>query len=195
VVPLFKKQVAKGGPVTVTHPFIIRYFMSIPEASQLIMQAGTIGEGGELFLLDMGEPVKIVDLAENVIRLYDKKPYQEIEIKFTGLRPGEKLYEELFNPWEELLPTSNKKIMRVSSIFLGKGFVKQIVAELEGCVAKRDKQGVISGLKKIVPTFKSSYQLKNYTGKGAAGYPILLNGGWLYGLFFRYGRGNILQCA
>jgi len=165
VVPLFKKQVAKGGPVTVTHPFIIRYFMSIPEASQLIMQAGTIGEGGELFLLDMGEPVKIVDLAENVIRLYDKKPYQEIEIKFTGLRPGEKLYEELFNPWEELLPTSNKKIMRVSSIFLGKGFVKQIVAELEGCVAKRDKQGVISGLKKIVPTFKSSYQLIENIGE------------------------------
>ncbi len=159
VVPLFKKQVAEGGPVTVTHPFIIRYFMSIPEASQLILQASAIGKGGDLFLLDMGDPVKIVDLAENIIKLYDKKPYKDIEIKFTGLRPGEKLYEELFNAWEELLPTSHKKIMRVSTVSLSAEFVKSAIEELEASLQARDKENVVRGLKKIVPSFKTSYQL------------------------------------
>ena len=155
---LFKKQISEGGPVTVTHPFIIRYFMSIPEACQLILQAAVIGEGGELFLLDMGEPVKIVDLAENLIRMTGLEPYKDIEIKFTGLRPGEKLYEELFNPWEELLPTSHKKIMRVDTGVLNSGFVISSIDKLEQCVKDRDLNQSLFYLKKIVPSFKERYQ-------------------------------------
>lgn len=158
VVPVFRKQISEGGPVTVTHPFIIRYFMSIPEACQLILQAAAIGEGGELFLLDMGEPVKIVDLAENLIRLGGLEPYKDIDIKFTGLRPGEKLYEELFNHWEELLPTSHKKIMRVNTGVLDSDFVVSVMDELERCIQNRDLNQAIYCLKKIVPSFKERYQ-------------------------------------
>lgn len=158
VVPLFKKQIAEGGPVTVTHPFIIRYFMSIPEACQLILQAGTFGKGGELFLLDMGEPVRIVDLAENLIRLVGLEPYRDIDIVFTGLRPGEKLYEELFNPWEELLPTPHKKILKVNTGNLDPGSIALHVTELEKNVQDHNTNGVISSLKKIVPSFRGNYQ-------------------------------------
>ncbi|MBR5677673.1 MAG: polysaccharide biosynthesis protein [Paludibacteraceae bacterium] len=111
VIPYFRKQIAAGGPVTVTHPEIIRYFMTIPEACCLVMEASTLGQGGEIFVFDMGKPIKILDLARNMIRLAGYTPEKDIRIEFTGLRPGEKLYEELLNQKETTLPTSNKKIM------------------------------------------------------------------------------------
>lgn len=111
VIPYFRKQIAAGGPVTVTHSEIIRYFMTIPEACCLVMEAGTLGNGGEIFVFDMGKPVKILDLARNMIRLAGYTPEKDIQIVFTGLRPGEKLYEELLNQKEQTLPTTNSKIM------------------------------------------------------------------------------------
>ena len=115
VVPVFRQQIAKGGPVTVTHRDMIRYFMLIPEAAQLVIQAGALGKGGEIFVLDMGEPVRLMDLARDMIRLSGLREGEDIEIKITGLRPGEKLYEELYNSFEHHQPTTHKKIMVAAS--------------------------------------------------------------------------------
>jgi len=114
VIPIFRKQILSGGPVTVTHTDMTRYFMTIPEASQLVLQAGAMGEGGEIFILDMGEPVRILDLAEEAIRLSGLRPYDDMEIKITGLRPGEKLFEELQISGETMSKTRHPKI------FIGK---------------------------------------------------------------------------
>ena len=111
VIPLFKQQIQEGGPITITHPDITRYFMTIPEAARLVIQAGAIARGGEIFVLDMGEPVKIVHLAEELIRLSGYKPYDEIKIEFIGLRPGEKLYEELLLEEEGLQSTHQQGIL------------------------------------------------------------------------------------
>jgi FlaA1/EpsC-like NDP-sugar epimerase len=111
VIPLFQDQIAKGGPVTVTHPDVRRYFMSIPEAAQLILQAGAMGKGGEIFILEMGESIRIVDMARDLIRLHGMEPEKDIPIAFTGLRPGEKLHEELITSGEDIVPTDHEKIM------------------------------------------------------------------------------------
>lgn len=128
VIPLFKKQIEAGGPVTVTHKDIIRYFMTIPEAVQLVLQAGAFAKGGEIFVLDMGEPVKILDLAERLIRLSGYEPYKTMQIEFTGLRPGEKLYEELLMDTEGLTKTANKKIFVLKQVECDK---KQILKKLD----------------------------------------------------------------
>ncbi|MBO5319307.1 MAG: polysaccharide biosynthesis protein [Ruminococcus sp.] len=153
VIPLFKKQIEQGKPVTVTHPDIIRYFMTIPEAVSLVMEAAAIAEGGEIFVLDMGQPVRITSLAENLIRMYGKVPYKDVEIKFTGLRPGEKIKEELLMDEEGLQKTSNKLIFIGKQIEIdAEVFEKQLYA-LNVAAGKNNDQRAIDALHKIVPTF------------------------------------------
>lgn len=153
VIPLFEKQIAKGGPVTVTHPDIIRYFMTIPEAVSLILQAASHAEGGEIFVLDMGEPVKILSLAENIIKLHGKRPYKDIKIEFTGLRPGEKLYEELLMDEEGLRETENKKIFIGKQISVDETALMHDLELIRRMANTNDKEAVLSLLKKMVPTF------------------------------------------
>ena len=153
VIPLFKKQIEAGGPVTVTHPDIIRYFMTIPEAVSLILQAGAMAHGGEIFVLDMGEPVKIVTLAENLIRQYGKEPYRDIRIEFTGLRPGEKLYEELLMNEEGLQSTMNNKIFIGSQIPVDIDDFIHKVRALKEAVNGEDPDQLIQRLYDLVPTF------------------------------------------
>ena len=153
VIPLFKKQIEQGGPVTVTHKDIIRYFMTIPEAVSLVLQAGAYAKGGEIFVLDMGEPVKIYDLAKNLIRLSGFKPGEDIQIVFTGLRPGEKLYEELLMDEEGLQETPNKLIHIGKPIeFDMEEFVKQLERLYE--VANLDSEAIWGEVKRIVPTYQ-----------------------------------------
>ena len=155
VIPHFRKQISQGGPVTVTHKDIIRYFMTIPEACQLVLQAGTMGKGGEIYVFDMGKPVKILDLAERMIRLSGLEPYKDIDIKISGLRPGEKLYEELLNDTSTTLPTHHPKIM-ISKVPTG-DFL-QIKAQIKTIIktATRHKdRKVVQLLKELVPEFIS----------------------------------------
>ncbi len=153
VIPLFKKQIEAGGPVTVTHPDIIRYFMTIPEAVSLVLQAGAYAKGGEIFVLDMGKPVKILDLAENLIRLSGYKPYVDIPIEFTGLRPGEKLYEELLMGEEGMQDTPNKLIHIGRPIEFDAGKLEKDLARLYE-VANQDTEKVKALVKEMVPTYQ-----------------------------------------
>lgn len=152
VIPLFKKQIEQGGPVTVTHPDIIRYFMTIPEAVSLVLQAGAIAKGGEIFVLDMGEPVKILDLAKNLIRLSGLKPFEDIDIQFTGLRPGEKLYEELLMSEEGLQETENKLIHIGKPIEFDEEKFLEELEELQK-LANEDSDQIREKVQELVPTY------------------------------------------
>jgi len=155
VIPYFKKQIAAGGPVTVTHPDIIRFFMTIPEACTLVLEASTLGNGGEIFVFDMGKPVKILDLARNMIRLAGFQPDKDIQITFTGLRPGEKLYEEVLNQKETTLPTSNQKIMIARVREADFDTVQQEITALIDLAKTDNAMKVVKQMKLIVPEFKS----------------------------------------
>lgn len=154
VIPLFKKQIERGGPVTVTHPDIIRYFMTIPEAVSLVLQAGAYAEGGEIFVLDMGKPVKILELAENLIRLSGYRPYEDIAIEFTGLRPGEKLYEELLMGEEGLRETPNRLIYIGMPIEFDSEKLEKDLEKLKEAADGDDEKRVKELVKELVPTYR-----------------------------------------
>ncbi len=153
VIPLFRRQIEAGKPVTVTHPDIIRYFMTIPEAVSLVLEAGAIAKGGEIFVLDMGDPVKITTLAENLIRMYGKVPYKDVEIKFTGLRPGEKLFEELLMDEEGLKKTDNKKIFIGNQIDIDPADLLSKLEALQEIAEENDNDRTVAKLAEIVDTF------------------------------------------
>lgn len=156
VIPLFKKQIENGGPLTVTHAEIIRYFMTIKEACQLVLQAGTMGNGGEIYVFDMGEPVKILEMAERMIKLCGLRPYEDIDIKITGLREGEKLFEELLNDGETVLPTYHPKIMVSKMIERDSNDMVEALEELDTLIENGNKKyEIIQKLKTIVPEFVS----------------------------------------
>jgi FlaA1/EpsC-like NDP-sugar epimerase len=155
VIPTFREQIRKGGPVTVTHPEVTRYFMTIPEASQLVLQAGSMGQGGEIYLFDMGQPVKIIDLAEELIRLSGLQPHEDIEIVYTGLRPGEKLYEELLLAQEGTLPTHHEKICVAGSVAPTKELLDKQLEKLFAVAEALDLVAVRAQLRVIVPEYQS----------------------------------------
>jgi FlaA1/EpsC-like NDP-sugar epimerase len=155
VIPLFKKQIERGGPITVTHPEITRYFMTIPEACQLVLQAATNGQGGEVFVFDMGESVKIVDLAKKMIKLSGLELGKDIQIVFTGLRPGEKLYEELLADKENTLPTPHKKIMIAKVPVPDIQVIKTAVQKLENAVEQQDNIALVGTLKEVISEYRS----------------------------------------
>ena len=156
VIPRFKAQIQKGGPVTVTHPDITRYFMTIPEACRLVLEAGSMGNGGEIYIFDMGNSIKIVELAKKMIRLSGLIPNQDVKIEFTGLRPGEKLYEELLNDLENTLPTHHGKIMIAKVKVNNFGIVSKKVEDLINIACQYQDKEVVKLMKKLVPEFKSN---------------------------------------
>ncbi|UFS71299.1 polysaccharide biosynthesis protein [Geomonas sp. RF6] len=160
VIPLFKEQIRRGGPVTVTDRDVVRYFMTIPEASQLVLQAGCIGRGGEIFVLDMGEPVRILSLAEELIRLSGLVPYKDIDIKFTGLKPGEKLFEELLIDGEGIQPTTHKKIRVMAPVETDLATVTGTLEELFNLARRHKLADLIDTLKAIVPEFAPRYHFE-----------------------------------
>ena len=161
VIPMFKRQIKAGGPITITDKRIIRYFMTIPEASQLVLKSGAMAKNGELFVLDMGAPVKILDLATNLIRLSGLEPGKDIEIKEIGLRPGEKLYEELLVKSEKLTATDDKLIFIENDEPLS---TRRLIANLDlllDVVKNKDDEVAKKVLKKVVPTFKDPKEVNN----------------------------------
>jgi FlaA1/EpsC-like NDP-sugar epimerase len=153
VVPLFREQIRRGGPVTVTHPEVTRFFMTIPEACQLILQAVALGEGGEVFALDMGEPVRIRYLAEQMIRLGGHSPDADIPIVYTGLRPGEKLFEELFHEQEDYQPTAHPKIVLARARECSRPVLESTLNEMQQAVLRFDEPTLERLLRDLVPEF------------------------------------------
>ena len=156
VIPLFKKQIERGGPITVTHPEITRYFMTIPEACELVLEAATMGGGGEVFVFDMGESVKIINLAKKMITLSGLRVDRDIEIKFTGLRPGEKLYEELLNNNENTLPTHHPKILKATLNTPSYSFMEIQVSDLERILQEGTNNDLVAKIKDVIPEYKSN---------------------------------------
>jgi FlaA1/EpsC-like NDP-sugar epimerase len=154
VVPTFRRQIAVGGPVTVTHPDMTRYFMTIPEAAQLVLQAAATGQGGQIFLLDMGEPVKIVDLARDMITLSGLRVGEDIDIQFTGMRPGEKLFEELRTEGEDILPTVHSKVKIWKHCPMSWEEVSRSVQSLEKLANCTDRDTVVTALQGLVPEYQ-----------------------------------------
>jgi len=160
VIPLFKDQILKGGPVTVTHPDMTRYFMSIPEAAHLVMQAGAMGKGGEIFVLDMGEPVKIMDLANDMIRLMGLKVGDDIDIVYTGLRPGEKLHEELVSEEEESIRTMHGKITMVKSPPVDWPELREQIENIVLSLNENDPAVILDLLASLVPSPSGTVKAK-----------------------------------
>lgn len=154
VVPLFKKQILQGGPVTVTHPDVTRYFMTIPEACRLVLEASVMGNGGDIFVFDMGKPVKIIDLARKMIRLAGYTPGKDMEIKFTGLRPGEKMYEELFKESEELLATHHPLIMKARKTTISSEWLSKELEELIDAAQQHKQQRIRQQIKGLLPEYQ-----------------------------------------
>jgi FlaA1/EpsC-like NDP-sugar epimerase len=157
VIPTFRKQIQAGGPVTVTHPEITRYFMTIPEACRLVLEAGTMGHGGEIFIFDMGKPIRIVDLAKKMIRLSGFEPEKDIEIVFTGLREGEKLYEELLNNREDTMQTHHQKILKAKVREYDYTYIQNMIELFSDLIGDRNELKMVALMKEIVPEFKSNY--------------------------------------
>jgi FlaA1/EpsC-like NDP-sugar epimerase len=153
VIPLFKNQIAHGGPVTLTNKYITRFFMTMPEASQLVLQAGAYARGGEIFVLDMGKPVKIYDLAWDLIKLSGFIPNEDIKIEITGLRPGEKLYEELLMNEEGLINTKHEKIFVGKATFSDLDEMKENMRQLEKIIEENDIEGLMDKIGEIVPSY------------------------------------------
>ncbi|RNC68933.1 MAG: polysaccharide biosynthesis protein [Desulfuromonadales bacterium] len=166
VIPIFKEQILSGGPVTVTDPEVVRYFMTIPEASQLVLQAGCIGKGGEIFVLDMGEPVRIVELAEELIRLSGFTPYEDIDIVFTGLRPGEKLFEELLIEGEGIKHTSHDKIKVADAVESDAATIGDQLDVLFSRARMSDISGIMASLQEMVVEYRPSYQFSDEPSPG-----------------------------
>jgi FlaA1/EpsC-like NDP-sugar epimerase len=160
VIPIFRRQIARGGPVTVTHPEMTRYFMTIPEAVSLVVQAGSIGTAGDIFVLDMGEPVRILDLAENMIRLSGRNPNTDIAISFIGSRPGETLHEELWADDESVSPTGHTKILRLQRSSIDPAWLDSQLGELEQLTHAADTLEVVAKLSTMVrePQFAGARQ-------------------------------------
>ena len=164
-IPFFKEQIARGGPVTVTHPEIFRYFMSIREAAQLILQAGSLGRGGEIFILDMGQPIKILDLARDMIRLSGFEPDKDIAIEFIGLRAGEKLYEELITSGEGIVGTKHKKIMVLKGNTCNIEWINGRIENLLEASNRFDAVAIKEQLKGIVPEYVNGRNIDQNGGK------------------------------